>query len=152
MRWSICRRGSDITAELAKLAMLPNDPASGFRGELGVSKQVAWAEPLPLQHVKTVGRILGCSINDVLLAAVTGALRSYLLERGESVDGLEIRAAVPVNLRPLEKAHKLGNHFGLVLLALPIGIENPLARLYRVRTYMQELKACLSSGLDLWLA
>jgi hypothetical protein len=47
---------------------------------------------------------------------------------------------VPVNLRPLEKAYQLGNRFGLVPLVLPIGIENPVERLYAVRARMQELK------------
>jgi hypothetical protein len=51
-----------------------------------------------------------------------------------------IRALVPVNLRPPEKAYRLGNKFGLVFLDLPIGIENPVARLYAVRANMQELK------------
>jgi hypothetical protein len=67
-------------------------------------------------------------------------LRSYLLERGEDPDGLTIRATVPVNLRPLEHAKKLGNHFGLVFLNLPIGESNPLRRLERVAENMRELK------------
>ena len=51
-----------------------------------------------------------------------------------------IRALVPVNLRPIEKAYKLGNQFGLVFLDLPIGIENPVERLYAVRGNMNALK------------
>ena len=51
-----------------------------------------------------------------------------------------IRALVPVNLRPMEKAYKLGNQFGLVFLDLPIGIENPVERLYAVRGNMNALK------------
>ena len=47
---------------------------------------------------------------------------------------------VPVNLRPLDKAWQLGNRFGLVPLVLPIGIANPLDRVYAVRTRMSELK------------
>jgi len=89
--------------------------------------------------VKVVGKALGCSINDVLLSMAAGALRDYLLERGEPVAD-EIRAIVPVNLRPLSMTGQLGNHFGLVFLALPIGIENPLERLMAVRSRMRELK------------
>jgi diacylglycerol O-acyltransferase len=48
-----------------------------------------------------------------------------LIERGQHVDGLEIRATVPVNMRPEHKMDSLGNYFGLVFLSLPIGIENP---------------------------
>jgi diacylglycerol O-acyltransferase / wax synthase len=67
-------------------------------------------------------------------------LRGYLLDEGGEVDGLTIRATVPVNLRPLEHAKKLGNHFGLVFLELPIGEANPLRRLERVASCMRELK------------
>jgi diacylglycerol O-acyltransferase len=132
--------GGEIARELAIALSLPDDPITRFKGALGVSKRCAWAEPLPLDEVKIVGRALGCTVNDVLLACAAGALRSYLLERGEDPDGLTIRATVPVNLRPLEHAKKLGNHFGLVFLNLPIGESNPLRRLERVAENMRELK------------
>jgi WS/DGAT/MGAT family acyltransferase len=95
---------------------------------------------LPLDEVKTLGKALGCTVNDVLLACASGALRGYLRDVGEDVDGLTIRATVPVNLRPLEHAKKLGNHFGLVFLDLPIGEINPLRRLERVAASMRDLK------------
>ena len=44
------------------------------------------------------------------MAAAAGALRSYMMERGEDLQGVTLRATVPVNLRPLEHAKKLGNH------------------------------------------
>ena len=47
---------------------------------------------------------------------------------------------VPVNLRPLDEAWQLGNRFGLAPLVLPIGIENPIERVYAVRARMTELK------------
>ncbi len=134
------RQGSAFTQEIAKLALMGEDSATRFKGEPGVPKRVAWAEPIAVSEVKTVGRALECSINDVLLSSVAGALRSYLIEKGESVDGVNIRALVPVNLRPPEKAWKLGNRFGLVFLDLPIGIENPVERLYAVRENMRVLK------------
>ena len=87
-----------------------------------------------------VGHALGGSINDVLLASVAGAIGSYLRDKGEDPTGKEIRAMVPVNLRPLEKAWQLGNRFGLVPLVLPIGIANPIDRLAAVRARMNELK------------
>ena len=125
--------GSEITRELAIALTLADDPLDAFKGPLGVAKRVAWAEPLPLDEVKALGRALGCTVNDVLLACAAGALRGYLRDVGDAVDGLTIRATVPVNLRPLEHAKKLGNHFGLVFLDLPIGEANPLRRLERVR-------------------
>jgi WS/DGAT/MGAT family acyltransferase len=63
-----------------------------------------------------------------------------MIDRGENVDGLNIRATVPVNLRPLQHAKKLGNHFGLVFLDLPIGEEHPVIRLIRVTESMNQLK------------
>ena len=62
-----------------------------------------------------------------------------------------IRALVPVNLRPPEKAYKLGNQFGLVFLELPIGIENPVERLYAVRANMRALKGSFQPVLALGL-
>jgi WS/DGAT/MGAT family acyltransferase len=63
-----------------------------------------------------------------------------MIERGEQVDGLSLRATVPVNLRPLEHARKLGNHFGLVFLDLPVGLGNPIRRLEHVAECMKQLK------------
>ena len=135
------RQGIGFVSEAAKLLLLSDDPPTRFRGKLGVTKRVAWAEPLPLDEVQIIGKALGCTINDVLIASVTGALHAYLVEKGDPVDSqLEIRAAVPVNLRSLKQAKEMGNVFGMVLLTLPIGIENPLERLYEVHKRMGELK------------
>jgi WS/DGAT/MGAT family acyltransferase len=136
----LVQEGGLIARELALALTLPEDPPTPFRAPLGVSKRVAWADPLRLDEVKSVGKGLGCTVNDVLLASATGALRSYLIDLGSEVDGLTIRATVPVNLRPLEHAKKLGNHFGLVFLDLPIGEPNPLRRLERIAASMRELK------------
>ena len=111
-----------------------------MRGALGTTKRVAWAEPLDLDEVKAVGRAFDCTVNDVLLAAAAGALRSYMLERGAELEGITLRATVPVNLRPLEHAKKLGNHFGLVFLDLPVGEANPIRRLEHVAECMNQLK------------
>ena len=77
------------------------------------------------------------------MSATAGALRRYLRARGDPVAGLEIRAAVPVNLRPLEEAHKLGNRFGLVLAPLPVGIADPRRRLLETKRRMDEVKASM---------
>ncbi len=137
---ALAGQGRALTAEIAKLAMMGEDSRTRFKGKPGIAKQVAWADRLPLPEVKAIGRALNCSVNDVLLSSVAGALRSYLDRRGENVAGVTVRAIVPVNLRPPEKAWKLGNRFGLVFLDLPLGIENPVERLYAVRANMQQLK------------
>jgi WS/DGAT/MGAT family acyltransferase len=137
---SLAEQGGALAAELAKLALMREDSATRFKGKPGIAKRVAWAPPLPLDEVKAIGKALGSSVNDVLLSSVAGALREYLVRRGDPVDGVVIRALVPVNLRPLEQAYRLGNKFGLVFLELPIGIENPVERLYAVRANMRSLK------------
>ena len=136
----LAKEGGEIGRELLAALALSDDPPTLLRGKLGVSKRVAWAEPLDLDEVKAVGRACDCTVNDVLMAAAAGALRGYLLERGESLDGVTLRATVPVNLRPLEHARKLGNHFGLVFLELPVGEANPIRRLERVAECMDGLK------------
>ncbi len=136
----LAKEGGEIARELMYALSLPDDPPSMLRGKLGVSKRVAWAPPLDLEEVKAVGRACDCTVNDVLMAAAAGALRDYMLERGDDVDGMTLRATVPVNLRPLEHARKLGNHFGLVFLDLPVGEGNPIRRLEHVAECMNQLK------------
>jgi len=132
--------GAQIVKDVAALALMPDDSPTRLKGKPGTSKRVAWCEPIPLEHVRSIGKALGASINDVLLACAAGAIGGYLAVKGEDPTGKEIRAMVPVNLRPLEKAHQLGNRFGLVPLVLPIGIANPVQRVYAVRRRMNELK------------
>jgi len=143
---------SELVKELASSITLPNDPKTIFRGKLGVRKRVAWAEPLPLNEVKAVSKVFGCSVNDVLIAAVTGALRSYMLDQGEAPSRIsEVRATVPVNLRPLEHAKNLGNHFGLVFLPMPIGEANPINRVKQVNERMNELKSSKQAAVSFGL-
>jgi WS/DGAT/MGAT family acyltransferase len=148
---ALAGQGSAFTGEIAKLVLMPQDSPTRFKGKPGVGKRVAWADPLPLSDVKTIGKALGASVNDVLLSCVAGAIRAYLVGKGDDVDGVMIRALVPVNLRPIEKAYKLGNQFGLVFLELPIGIENPVERLYAVRANMNALKGSYQPVLALGL-
>ncbi len=148
---ALAGQGSALTAEIAKLVLMPQDSATRFKGKPGIGKRVAWADPLPLSEVKTIGKALDASVNDVLLSCVAGAIRAYLVGKGDDVDGVMIRALVPINLRPMEKAYKLGNQFGLVFLELPIGIENPVERLYAVRANMNALKGSFQPILALGL-
>lgn len=136
----MARMGYQAVSDVATFAMMPNDSATRLKGKPGIAKRVAWNDDLPLDRVKAVGKALGGSVNDVLLSCVAGAIGSYLRDKGEDPTGKEIRAMVPVNLRPMEKAYQLGNRFGLVPLVLPIGVNNPVERLYAVRSRMAELK------------
>jgi diacylglycerol O-acyltransferase len=136
----MARVGYQVLGDVAALALMPDDSPTRLKGMPAGDKCVAWNEPLPLDAVKTISKGLNCSINDVLLSCVAGAIGQYLRERGDDPTGQEIRAMVPVNLRPLEQAWQLGNKFGLAPLVLPIGIHNPIERVYAVRQRMSELK------------
>jgi len=136
----VARVGYQIFHDVAAFALMPDDSHTRLKGHATPGKRVAWGEPLPLDEVKAVSKVLDASINDVLLSCVAGAIGDYLRSKGDDPAGQEIRAMVPVNLRPLEEAYKLGNRFGLVPLVLPIGIANPIERLIAVRARMAELK------------
>lgn len=136
----LAKAGLQVASDLAALALMADDSPTRLKGKPVGRKCVAWSEPMPLDAVKVVGKALGCSINDVLLACVSGAIGDWLHAQGDDPSGAEIRAMVPVNLRPLEKAWQLGNRFGLAPLVLPIGIDNPIERLYAVRQRMNQLK------------
>ncbi|ABU58468.1 WS/DGAT/MGAT family O-acyltransferase [Roseiflexus castenholzii] len=134
------RTGVSGVQALNKLLFMPADPPTLFKGTLGVQKRAAWSDPIPLDEVRRVGSMFRCTINDVLLNAVAGALRRYLVSRGAIVDGLNIRAVVPVNLRPPGPITRLGNHFSLVFLDLPVGIEDPFDRLLELKRRMESIK------------
>ncbi len=135
--------GAQLASDVAALALMPDDSATRLKGTPGAVKRVAWCEPIPLDAVKAIGRAFDASVNDVLLSCVAGAIGQYLRGHGDDTAGQEIRAMVPINLRPLEDAWKLGNRFGLVPLLLPIGMTNPVERLYAVREGMRQLKGSL---------
>lgn len=139
----IARMGGQLASDLAALALMPDDSPTPLKGQPVGRKHVAWCQPIPLEEVKAIGKGLNCSVNDVLLSCVAGAIGQYLRARGEDPTGKEIRAMVPINLRPMEDAWKLGNRFGLVPLVLPIGLSNPIERVYAVRARMNELKGSL---------
>jgi WS/DGAT/MGAT family acyltransferase len=134
---------SSLVAEgnaVAKLLLTPADEPTVFKGELGAARKVTWSDSFPLESIKAIGHSTGTTLNDVVIAAMTGALHRYLQRRDSLVD--EIRAMVPFNLRPLDEPlpRDLGNHFGLVYLSLPVGIEDPAERLAAVHRSMDAIK------------
>ena len=147
----LVRGGAGVASELAWLLFMPKDSQTRFKGAPCGSKRVAWTEPLALPEVKAVSRALDCSVNDMLLASVAGALRGYLESKGDPTDGVEVRALVPLNLRPSGAERNLGNHFGIVAVELPVGIADPVERLYEVRRRMIELKKSYEAPVTLGL-
>jgi len=138
---ALAGEGARAGGVLGRLATMPADPQTAFKGRLGTAKRCAWSRILALDEVKAYSKSVGATINDVLLTGVTGALRRYLIERGEEVPaGLDLRAIVPVNLRPEDAVDQLGNRFGLVFLALPVGIEDRGERLRELKLRMDAIK------------
>ena len=125
---------------LAKLIFTPPDAPSALKGDLGAARSVAWGRPLPLERIKTIAHAQGATVNDVLLAAVSGALRGHLIARGE--EPRAIRTFVPVNLRPLDQPvpRDLGNRFGLVFLTLPVDRSSRRERLSELKRRMDQIK------------
>jgi WS/DGAT/MGAT family acyltransferase len=128
-------------AHLAHLADLPvKDEHSLLNRPLGTRKLATWSQPLALDDVKAIGRAHGCTVNDVLVAAVGGAFRRYLAANGEEPS--DVRVMVPIDTRPPDQPlpRDLGNAFGLLFVDVPAGTADPAERLARVRAQTQQLK------------
>ena len=138
LRW--WQKGAAAVPALGKLVLRPPDRRTLFKGPLGAEKCAVWSESIPIEQVDEVRRALGGTINDILTNAVAGGLRRYLEARGGLKNRLNIRAVVPVSLRPVEEMAALGNQFGLVFLSLPVGIADPRERLAELGRRMGRLK------------
>lgn len=120
---------------VAKLLFPSFDPSSPIKGEQHAAHRVAWCHPVDLRRVKRAARALDATVNDVLVSAVAGALREPGMPD-------EVHALVPFNLRALDEPlpRGLGNRFGLVVLGLPVGIEDPVERTLEVKRRMDAIK------------
>lgn len=123
-----------------RLLTLSSDPKTALKGPLGRRKGVAWTAPFSLDEVKDAAHRMNATVNDVLVSVIAGALRRVLAKGGETPENL--RAMVPVSLRlDVRSLERGGNHFGLVVLDLPIGIADSRARVWAVKKSMNKLKA-----------
>ena len=122
-----------------KLVLGPR-PESPFSGTPGVAKRAVWSGRFPLADVKHVGRLCEATVNDVLLASVAGALRTYVAEHGGEAE--DLGTMVPVNVRDLEAPlpNELGNQFALVLFKYPTGVHGALARIAETKRRMDVIK------------
>jgi diacylglycerol O-acyltransferase / wax synthase len=139
--WAGVRSLPQIAAMLLRLGFGRSDDDSVLRGELSGTKQLTWATALPLSGVKSAGKRIGASVNDLALTAIAGALRRYLQERGQEVTRLT--ATVPVNLRPADEPFDpgRGNQFGLAFVRLPVGEPDRRRRLEAVQVAMNRAKS-----------
>ena len=118
------------------LAPVPPVP---FNGPLSGQRQLVWAE-LPFAEVRQIKSILGGTVNDLMLALVSGALARYLQRHGYRTEGVVLRAGCPVSMRRATERGTLGNRVTTVIVPLYVGIADPVERLAAERAAMEEVK------------
>ena len=135
----VAERTAAQALALGKLLLLPSDPPTPFKGKQSNRKRVAWSREVPLDAIKRAAHAIDAKVNDALLASVTAGIRSYFEKRKAMRDGLEVHAIVPVFFRGAGET--LGNHFGLVFAALPLGSPAPQDRVRAVKLRMDRIKS-----------
>ena len=106
-------------------------PRTSINRAISPHRRVALAQ-LPLTDVQRVREVFGGTTNDVVLAVTSGALRSFFAARGEQPE-TSLVGMVPVSVRTEEEDGALGNRVSAMLVSLASGIEDPVARLARIR-------------------
>lgn len=114
-------------------------PPSPFNVEIGPYRRFAWVSA-DLAELKAVKNELGGTVNDVVLAAVAGALGRHLRAHGHHTAGMELKAMVPVSVRAKAEHGDLGNKVSAMYAPLPVGIDDPAERLRVVSERMGDLK------------
>ncbi|HEV2075145.1 MAG TPA: wax ester/triacylglycerol synthase family O-acyltransferase [Thermoleophilaceae bacterium] len=114
-------------------------PATPLNTEIGPHRRVHWVSAR-LDDFKAIKDDLGGTVNDVVVAVVSGALRRWLRGRGVRTEGLELRALVPVSIRTEEEHGQLGNRIAAMRGPLPVYVEDPVERLRIVSAAMRGLK------------
>src|SRR5262249_47405633 len=114
-------------------------PPSPFNFDVGPHRRFAWVRS-SLSDLKGVKNELGGTVNDVVLAAVSGALGRHMRARGQSPLHLQLRAMVPVSIRTDEEHGALGNRVTTMMAPLPVWCEDPVRRLHLVSKAMGDLK------------
>jgi len=137
--------GSGVARTLAGIASMAaagigGAPPSPLNTRIGPHRRFAWVES-DLARFKAIKGALGGTVNDVVLAVVTGALREHLLRRGRDPDGLELKAMVPVSIRADEERGALGNRVAAIYAPLPVGLADPRERFKTVHEALGNLKA-----------
>jgi diacylglycerol O-acyltransferase / wax synthase len=114
-------------------------PETPLNVEIGPHRRFAWVRA-DLAQFKRIKDALGGTVNDVVLAVVTGALREWLRGRGVRTEGLELRAQVPVSIRATDERGELGNRIAALRGPIPVYLDDPVKRLAVVREGMEGIK------------
>ena len=135
------RSAAGTARGLARLAGdLGATPPLSIEGSIGPHR--TWAQSsASLGDVRTIRSVFGGTINDVVLAAVSGGFRELLLSRGEDADRARVRSVVPVSTRHDDGRRGVGNRVSILLYDLPVQVADPVERLEVVHEQMTELKA-----------
>ncbi len=120
-------------------AVLNPAPATPLNVDIGPHRRFAGVG-CALDDFKVVKNAFGCTVNDVVLAVVAGALRDFMIARGVRTEGLELRALVPVSVRAEDEHQQLGNRIVAMRGPLPVYIPDPVQRLLFVKHEMDGLK------------
>lgn len=110
-----------------------------LNGKVGPHRIVDWLN-MSLADVKAVRKQCGCSVNDVVLATVTGAVQRFMQHRQVRPELLDFRVSTPVNVRNDSNRKLMGNHVSSWVVRLPLGEEDPLRRIDAIRETTQGLK------------
>ena len=132
--------GRDALAAVRQVLNLPENNPAVLHKPLSGHRGVAWANGIPLEPLRRQAKTMGVRVNDLLMTALAGAFSRQLQHTSAEVaEDQNLRISVPVNLRS-GKGRSLGNHFGLVLLDLPVGVRCARTRLQLVAQRMTALK------------
>ena len=107
--------------------------------DIGPHRRFDWVRT-DLNEIKEIKNALGGTVNDVVVAVVTGALREFLKQRGEQVDALTMKAMVPVSVRREDEYGMTGNRVAAMMAPLPVYESDPVERLRIVSAALGDLK------------
>src|SRR4030067_201694 len=116
----------------------PASPAP-FDGPFSGRRSLACTE-VSFQEVRDIRKACGGTVNDVVLAALGGALGRYLEMHGEPTQDRVMRVLTPVNVRREDERGTLGNHIAMLLVEVPVGLPDPVARLRTITERTAQLK------------
>jgi WS/DGAT/MGAT family acyltransferase len=114
-------------------------PHTALNEPIGTERRFE-ASTIPLEDVKAIKRVLGGTVNDVVLAACTGGFRRLLASRGEELPSSGLRTMVPVNVRPDADRGKLGNQVSSLFVHLPVAEPDPMRRYRLTMAETEDLK------------
>ena len=132
------REAAEGIGEVAWAGLNPA-PETPLNVPIGSHRRVVWVQT-ELEQFKAIKNSLGGTVNDVVLAVVSGALARWLRTRGVRTEGLELRAQVPVSIRSEDEHDRLGNRIAALRAPLPVYARDPVERLRIVRESMQGVK------------